>query len=123
MGNNKKLEKLIEKKVGESFEAGGRTWEIKQREPSQNKPRFYISEKGTGKYGSSLYLLTFDFAVFDLLQDGGKEFYLLDLINLSASSLGRDKETALKRAVDIAKFFTMKFTKLNGKDQQKNSND
>lgn len=121
---NNKLEKIIEKKVGETFEAGGRTWEIRERKPSYKKPRFYICEAGSGKYGSSLYLLTFDFAVFDLLQDGGKkEFYLLDLINLSASSLGSDKETALKRAVDISKFFTIKFTKLNGKDQQKHSND
>jgi hypothetical protein len=116
--DNKRIDRIISQRVGETFEAGGRTWEIRERKPSLKKPRFYISEAGTGKYGSSLYLLTFDFAVFDLLQDGGKEFYLLDLINLSASSLGRDKEIALKRAVDIAKFFTMKFTKLNDKDQQ-----
>ena len=122
MKDNKRIDRIISQKVGETFEAGGRTWEIKQREPSQNKPRFYIQDVKTGKYGSSLYLITIDFAVFDLLQDGGKEFYLLDLINLSASSLGRDKETALKRAVDIAKFFTIKFSKLNGKDQQKDSN-
>jgi hypothetical protein len=115
---NNKLEKLIEKKVGETFEAGGRTWEIREREPSQNKPRFYISEKGTGKYGSSLYLITIDFALFDLIENGRKEFYLLDLINLSASTLGSEKETAIKKAVDIALFLTIKFSKIDGKDQQ-----
>jgi hypothetical protein len=115
--DNKKLEKIISQKVGETFEVAGKRFVIAEREPENNKPRFFIYEAGSGKYGSSLYLLTFDFAVFDLLQDGGKEFYLLDLINLSASSLGREKETALKRAVDIAKFFTMKFTKLNDKEQ------
>jgi hypothetical protein len=110
-----KLEKLIEKKVGESFEAGGRTWEIKQREPSQNKPRFYISEKGTGKYGSSLYLITIDFALFDLIEDGKREFYLLDLITLTSKNLGNEKETAIRKAVDIALFLTIKFSKI---DQQ-----
>jgi hypothetical protein len=118
MRDNKKLEKLIEKKVGETFEAGGRTWEIREREPSQNKPRFYIQDVKTGKYGSSLFLITIDFALFDLIRDGKKEFYLLDLFTLSASSLGSDKETAIRKAVDIALFFTIKFTKLNGKDQQ-----
>jgi hypothetical protein len=118
MGSNKKLEKIIEKKIGETFEAGGRTWEIKEREPSQNKPRFYIQDVKSKKYGSSLYLITIDFALFDLLKNGKREFYLLDLINLSSASLGGDKEKAIQRARDIAKFFTMKFTKLNDKDQQ-----
>jgi hypothetical protein len=118
MGSNKKLEKIIEKKIGKTFEAGGRTWEIKEREPSQNKPRFYIQDVKSKKYGSSLYLITIDFALFDLLKNGKREFYLLDLINLSSASLGGDKEKAIQRARDIAKFFTMKFTKLNDKDQQ-----
>jgi hypothetical protein len=117
MRGNKKIEKLIEKKVGETFEAGGRTWEIKEREPSQNKPRFYISEKGTGKYGSSLYLITLDFALFDLIEDGKREFYLLDLITLSSKNLGSEKEKAIRKAVDIALFLTIKFTKIDGKDQ------
>jgi len=118
MRDKKKLEKLIEKKVGETFEAGGRTWEIKQREPSQNKPRFYIQDVKTGRYGSSIFLITIDFALFDLIQNGEKEFYLLDLVNLSASSLGNDREKAIRKAVDIALFLTIKFTKIDGKDQQ-----
>jgi hypothetical protein len=118
MGDNKKIEKLIEKKVGETFKAGGRTWEIREREPSQNKPRFYIQDVKTGKYGSSLYLITIDFALFDLIQNGEKEFYLLDLVNLSASSLGNDREKAIRKAVDIALFLTIKFSKIDGKDQQ-----
>ena len=118
MKDNKRIDRIISQRVGETFKAGGRTWQIKVRKPSPKKPKFYIRDIETGKYGSSLYLLTFDFAVFDLIDGGKKEFYLLDLITLSASALGSDKETALKRAVDISKFFTIKFTKLNGKDQQ-----
>ena len=113
-----KNESIISQRVGETFEAGGRTWEIRGREPSQNKPRFYIQGVKTGKYGSSLYLITIDFALFDLIQGGEKEFYLLGLVNLSASSLGNDKEKAVRKAVDIALFLTIKFTKIDGKDQQ-----
>jgi hypothetical protein len=115
---NRRIDRIISQRVGETFEAGGRTWEIKGREPSQKKPRFYIQDVKTGKYGSSLYLITIDFALFDLIEDGKKEFYLLDLFTLSASSLGNDREKVIRKAVDIALFLTIKFSKIDGKDQQ-----
>jgi hypothetical protein len=48
MRDNKRIDRIISQRVGETFEAGGRTWEIRERKPSLKKPRFYI------KYGIAI---------------------------------------------------------------------
>jgi hypothetical protein len=112
---NNKLEKIISQQLGKTFEAGGRTWEIREREPSQNKPRFYIQDVKSKKYGSSLYLLSPDFSIFDLVNRKGKRYYLLDNRFLFAVDLGDDKKEAMERALAIARAFSIR--ERNSKEQ------
>jgi hypothetical protein len=118
---SKKLEKLIEKKVGETFEVAGKRFVVAEREPKDNKPRFFIYEAGSGRYGSSLYLISPDFAIFDLVNKKGKRYYLLDVRFLFSVDLGEDKREARERALSIAKAFSIR--ERNSKEQKKNSND
>jgi hypothetical protein len=117
--NNKKLEKILSQKVGETFEVAGKRFVIAEREPKDNKPRFFIYDVKTGKYGSSLYLISPDFAIFDLVNKRGKRYYLLDVKFLFSVDLGEDKREARERALSIAKAFTIR----ERNSKEKNSND
>jgi hypothetical protein len=114
--DNKKLEKIISQKVGETFEVAGKRFVIAEREPKDNKPRFFIYEAGTGKYGSSLYPVSPDFSIFDLVNRKGKRYYLLDNRFLFAVDLGEDKREAKERALSIAKAFSIR--ERNSKEQK-----
>jgi hypothetical protein len=115
MRDNKKLEKIISQKVGETFEVAGKRFVIAERDPENKKPRFFIYEAGSGKYGSSLYPVSPDFSIFDLVNKRGKRYYLLDNRFLFAVDLGEDKREARERALSIAKAFSIR--ERNSKEQ------
>jgi hypothetical protein len=114
---NNKLEKIISQQIGKTFEVAGKRFVIAEREPENKKPRFFIFEAGTGKYGSSLYLISPDFAIFDLVNKKGKRYYLLDVRFLFSVDLGENKREARERALSIAKAFSIR--ERNSKEQKK----
>jgi len=118
---NNKLEKILSQQIGKTFEVNGKSFVIAERQPEDNKPRFFIYEAGSGRYGSSLYLISPDFSIFDLVNRKGKRYYLLDNRFLFAVDLGEDKKEARERALSIAKAFSIR--ERNSKKQQKDSND
>jgi hypothetical protein len=107
---------LLESKVGRVIKVNG--WDflvLKRKNHQPNKPDYYLlckDKRRAQKYGSSLYPLTSDFVFFDLIEEGQKRFYLWDL-NFDTTIFeikAKDTREARKKALQIAKTFTLRST-------------
>jgi len=102
------VEDLLEKKLGKTIRVGGEEWVILGRKQGGNKPRYYLYSRRRRKYGSSLYLLTYDFAFFDLIIDGVQKFYIMDLhFDFAVEVKAGDRKEARRKAKAIAKSFSL----------------
>jgi hypothetical protein len=107
---------LLDQKVGKVIKVGG--WEfivLKRKNHQPNKPDYYLlckDKRRAQRYGSSLYPLTDDFCYFDLIEGGQKKFYLwyLNFDNTIFEIRAKDTKEAKRKALEIAKTFTIRST-------------
>jgi hypothetical protein len=110
------LTSLLDQKVGKVIKVNG--WDfvvLKRKNHSPNKPDYYLlckDKRRAQRYGSSLYPLTNDFCYFDLIEEGQKKFYIwaLNFDNTIFELIAKDSKEARKKALQIAKTFTLRST-------------
>jgi hypothetical protein len=108
------LNSLLEQKVGKVIKVNG--WDfvvLKRKNHSPNKPDYYLlckDKKRAQRYGSSLYPLTNDFVYFDLIEQGQKKYYIwaINFDNTIFELVAKDSKEARKKALQIAKTFTLR---------------
>jgi hypothetical protein len=104
---------LLEQKVGKVIKVNG--WDfvvLKRKNHSPNKPDYYLlckDKRRAQRYGSSLYPLTNDFVYFDLIEQGQKKYYIwaINFDNTIFELVAKDSKEARKKALQIAKTFTL----------------
>jgi hypothetical protein len=110
------LTSLLDQKVGKVIKVNG--WDfvvLKRKNHSPNKLDYYLlckDKRRAQRYGSSLYPLTNDFCYFDLIEEGQKKFYIwaLNFDNTIFELIAKDSKEARKKALQIAKTFTLRST-------------